>query len=161
MLIRTLTPDDETFLWDALYHAIYVPPGEAPPAPEILELPELARYVVGWMRGPDDFGFVAEEDGVPFGAVWLRRRSDDEGGYGFLDKATPELSMSLLPGYRGRGVGTMLLRRLLSAVEGRFAAVSLSVSESNPARRLYEREGFVPAGETEDGSLIMVKRFTP
>ncbi len=161
MFIRPLTPDDESFLWDALYYAIYVPPGQSPPAPEIVKEPQLARYVVGWMRGADDLGFLAEEDGVPLGAAWLRRWSDDEKGYGFVDRATPELSMSLIPGHRRRGVGTMLLRRLMSKAEGRFAAVSLSVSALNPARRLYQREGFVAVGELEGGSLTMVRRFAP
>ena len=50
MLIRPLTPDDEMFLWDALYCAIYVPPGEPPPAHEIIKEPQLARYVVGCRR---------------------------------------------------------------------------------------------------------------
>jgi len=159
MLIRPLTPDDEKLLWNALYYAIYVPQGEAPPASEIVDQPELARYVVGWMQCPHDVGYAAEEEGAPLGAAWLRCWTDDERGYGFVDKATPELSMSVLPGNRGRGVGTMLLRTLLSAVEGRFPAVSLSVSESNPARRLYEREGFVPVGKPNSGSLIMVRRF--
>ena len=81
-----------------------------------------------------------------------------ERGYGFVDEVTPELSMSVLPGHRRRGVGTMLLRSLLSLAEERFPAVSLSVSESNPARRLYEREGFISIGESEGGSMKMVRR---
>lgn len=161
MLIRPLTPDDETFLWDALYHAIHVPPGEAAPAPEIVDLPELACYVAGWMQRPDDLGVLAEENEAPIGAAWLRRWSGKQRGYGFVDEATPELSMSLLPKHRGRGVGTALLRRLLSLSAERFVAVSLSVSASNPARRLYEREGFAAVGEPEGGSITMVRRFSP
>ena len=111
------------------------------------------------MQHPDDLGFLAEKDGAPVGAAWLRRWSGSRRGYGFVDLVTPELSMSLLPGYRGLGLGTMLLRRLLSTAQERFAAVSLSVSTSNPARRLYEREGFVPVGDLDGNSLTMVKSF--
>ena len=50
----------------------------------------------------------------------------------------------------------MLLRCLLSEAEKREVNISLSVSESNPARRLYEREGFVAAGEPHGGSVMMV-----
>jgi GNAT superfamily N-acetyltransferase len=99
--------------------------------------------------------------GKPFGAAWLRRWSGEESGYGFVDAATPELAISLLPAHRGRGVGTLLLDRLLSAAAQRHAAVSLSVSVSNPARRSYERAGFVPLGQAEGGSITMVRRFTP
>lgn len=161
MLIRPLTPDDETFLWKALYYAIHIPSGEAAPPLEIVRQPELARYVLGWMQRPGDLGFMAEQDGVPVGAAWLRRWSGGERGYGFVDEVTPELSMSVLPGHRRRGVGTMLLRSLLSLAEERFPAVSLSVSESNPARRLYEREAFISIGESEGGSMKMVRRSIP
>jgi GNAT superfamily N-acetyltransferase len=161
ILIRVLTPEDEPFLWVAIYHAIHVPSGEALPPPEIVEQPELARYVAGWMQRLDDFGFLAEDDRGPIGAAWLRRWPGEERGYGFVDEATPELSMSVLPGYRGGGVGTRLLRRLLAAAAKRFGAVSLSVSKSNPALRLYVREGFVPVSEPKDGSIAMVKRFAP
>ncbi len=161
MLIRPLTPEDETFLWEALYYAVYVGPGEPARPPEIVRQSKLARYVLGWMTRADDLGFKAEQDGVPVGAAWLRRWSGDEQGYGFVDRATPELSMSILPQHRGRGVGTLLLRYLLSAAEKRFTAVSLSVSESNPARRLYEREGFIPVGEPEGGSITMVRKSIP
>jgi ribosomal protein S18 acetylase RimI-like enzyme len=67
--------------------------------------------------------------------------------------------MSLLPGYRGRGIGTKLLRHLLSEAEKRYAAISLSVSESNPARRFYEREGFNVIGKPVGGSIKMVRQF--
>jgi ribosomal protein S18 acetylase RimI-like enzyme len=115
------------------------------------------------MQRPDDLGVVAEKEGVPIGAAWLRRWSGQQRGYGFVDKATPELSMSVLPAHRGRGVGTTMLRRLLSAAEERYAAVSLSVAASNPARRLYEREGFVPIDRSENwsenGSITMMNVF--
>ena len=158
--IRPLTPDDEPFLWDVLYHAIYIPLGEDAPAHEIVKEPELARYVADWMAHSDDLGFAAEENGGLIGAAWLRRWQSSERGFGFVDEETPELSMALLPQYRGRGVGTRLLRHLLSAAAQRYDAVSLSVSESNPARRLYEREGFLAVSEPEGGSITMVKRFS-
>ena len=156
--IRSATPGDEPFLWTALYHAVHVPFGAAPPPPEIVRRPDLACYVSGWMR-PGDLGVVAELDGVAVGAAWLRRWSADDRGYGFVDDATPELSMALLPGHRGRGIGTSLLRRLLAESARTSATVSLSVSATNPARRLYERFGFVAVGEIKGGSVTMLRRL--
>jgi len=161
MRIRPLTPGDAAFLRSVLYHAIYVPPGHEAPPPAIVEQPELARYAAAWMRRPGDLGFAAEQGGRRIGAAWLRRWSSDDHGFGFVDEATPELSMALLPGYRGRGVGTRLLRHLVAAAEARYAAVSLSVSAANPARRLYERAGFVAMGDPERGSITMIKRLVP
>lgn len=156
--IRLLTPADEPFLREALYHAIYAEPGETVPR-SIVRQPDLARYVGGWMRRSTDLGFVAEMGWEAIGAAWLRCWSGNDRGYGFVDEATPELSMSLLPPFRGQGLGTRLLRRLLSAASRRFEAVSLSVSTANPALRLYAREGFVAVGEPKDGSAVMLLRF--
>jgi GNAT superfamily N-acetyltransferase len=161
MLIRPLTPDDAPFLWDALYHAIHVPPSEQAPPYDIVKQPELSRYVADWMSYPDDFGLAIEEAGQLIGAAWLRCWPSDKRGFGFIDEKTPELSMALLPEYRGRGLGTRLLRQLLSAAEACYDAVSLSVSESNPARQLYERVGFIPFSKPQGGSITMIKRFAP
>ena len=159
--IRPLTIDDEPFLWIALYNAVHVPLGEATPAPEIVREPWLARYVTEWMKQTGDLGFAAEINGSLVGAAWLRRWQQDDHGFGFVDEATPELSMSLLLGHRGRGIGTVLLHRLLVEAEQQFAGVSLSVSKWNPARRLYERSGFKVVGGPDGDSLTMEKRFLP
>ena len=158
--IRQLTAEDEPFLWTALYYALHVPPGADALPPEVVRQPDIARYVSGWMQRPGDLGLAADVDGEPVGAAWLRRWPSGGHGYGFVDEATPELSMSLLPGYRGRGIGTVLLHRLLTEAAREADAVSLSVSESNPARRLYERFGFVVVGEPEGGAVKMLKRLS-
>ena len=68
--------------------------------------------------------------------------------------------MALLPNYRGHGIGTALLRRLLAAAAHESEAVSLSVSKSNAALRLYERFGFTVVGEPKGGSVTMLKRLS-
>jgi GNAT superfamily N-acetyltransferase len=40
-----------------------------------------------------------------------------ETGCGFVDSETPELSVAVRPEYRGRGIGTLLLRRLLAEAD--------------------------------------------
>jgi len=126
-----------------LYHAIYLPPGAAPPPRESVHSPELARYVQDWGR-VEDIGYLAneEEPQCSVGAAWLRLMTKEEPGYGYVDDATPELSIAVLPLHRGRGLGTLLLKYLLDEADVRFKAVSLSVSVDNPAVRIYERAGF-------------------
>ncbi|MCH8549950.1 MAG: GNAT family N-acetyltransferase [Balneolaceae bacterium] len=157
--VRPLLQDDHNFLRIALYHAIHIPPGADAPPPEIVDHPELALYVDRWMQRPGDMGFKAEFKSEPIGAIWLRIWGDEEQGFGFLEQDTPELSMSVLPGYRGQGIGTLLLHRLLETAESRFKAISLSVSISNPALRLYKRTGFIEVSEPENGTITMVKTF--
>ena len=156
--LRPLTADDRDRLRVALLHAVHVPPGAPAPDPSVVEAPELARYVDGFGLRAGDAGVLASDDGPPVGAAWLRRWTADEHGYGFVDEATPELSVSVVPGHRGRGVGTAMLSHLLRREHVQADAVSLSVSTTNPARRLYERLGFVVHAEHE-GDVVMVLRL--
>lgn len=155
--IRPATIADEPVLWAMLYQAIYIPPGATAPPRDILHRPELSRYVEGW-GAPDDIGFVAKTGGRPVGAAWLRLLIADGHGYGYVDDKTPELSMAVALDYRGQGIGTRLLARLMEEAAGRYPAVSLSVAADNPAVRLYERFGFMEL-DNDGGSLTMIRHF--
>lgn len=157
LAIRHATAADESILWEMLYHAIHRRPGEPPLPREIVQRSKLSRYVSGWGR-QGDLGFVAEADGQPIGAVWLRPLTEQEPGYGYVNDETPELSMAVLPAYRGRGAGAQLLARLLSEAARRYPAVSLSVAADNPARRLYERYGFVVVKESGNSLTMLWSR---
>lgn len=140
-----------------LYLAIYVPEGEPRPHPNIIYQPELSRYVAGWGK-LNDRGFAAADGNQIIGAAWYRLLTGENRGYGYVNNTTPELSIALQPAYRGQGIGTELLTHLLDDAAAYYPALSLSVSPDNPARRLYERLGFVTIGKEGD-SLIMLKPF--
>ena len=141
--VRALTADDEPALWEMLYLAIYVPPGQAPLPPDIVKAPRLAHYVRGWGSTPGDMGIAAVDDaGGMVGAAWLRVFNHQDPGYGYVDDDTPELSIAVRPEYRGKGMGSRMLEALLLAAGQKFQRISLSVSIGNPAERLYRRFGF-------------------
>lgn len=146
MQLRPATSADEDELSNLLYYAISVAPGERPPDRDIVNKPELARYVRKWGSVAADYGVLAVEDGTVLGGAWLRQWRGAERGYGFVEEDTPELSLAVIPTRRGKGIGTELLRSLLDEAAKRHACVSLSVASHNPARRLYEREGFTLQG---------------
>ena len=149
--LRSAVSADEAFLREMLYLAIFVPPGDVPPPLDILDGPGVAHYVDGFGTRRGDVGFIAVVT-APLGAVWLRRFTSEDPGYGFVDEDTPELSMAVVADQRGNGIGTALLERIVDE-EPR---ISLSVDDRNPARRLYERFGFVVVGR--DGhSLTMLR----
>jgi GNAT superfamily N-acetyltransferase len=52
------------------------------------------------------------------------------------------VDIALLPGYRGKGIGTYLLNALISESEETGKPLSIHVERFNPALRLYERLGF-------------------
>jgi GNAT superfamily N-acetyltransferase len=138
--LRAATVTDEPFLWEMLYLALFVPAGEPPQPRSVLREPAVARYVEGWGMRRGDSGLIALVSGAPVGAAWLRCFPASEPGYGFVDESTPELSIAVLSAYRGKGIGSRLLKVLLQGVD----ATSLSCDPANPAWRLYVRHGFDP-----------------
>ena len=153
-VIRRGSPQDVQFLRDMLRHAYYWRWAD----PELADLP-VTRYVEGWGR-PGDRSLVVIEGFQPVGAAWYRLFTQAEPGYGFVDEATPELTIAVVPGRRGRGYGDELLTALFAqAREDGFAAVSLSVEPDNPALALYERHGFATVGE-RGGAWIMRAELT-
>lgn len=159
--IRPLQPADEPFLWEMLYEAIYIPEGGVKPERAILQEPALAHYVAGWGQQPGDVGLLAldPQSGQPVGAAWLRLFPATDPGWGFVDGDTPEISIAIVPAYRGQGIGTLLLTELIAQATGQYAALSLSVDPQNPAMRLYERLGFVVVGASGT-SMTMHKTLT-
>ena len=138
--LRAATVSDESFLWEMLYLAIFVPTGKPPLPLSILRDPAIARYVEDWGIRSGDSGLIALVDGAPVGAAWLRYFPASEPGYGFVDERTPELSIAVLPAHRGKGIGSRLMERLLQGVD----SSSLSCDPANPSWRLYVRLGFEP-----------------
>jgi ribosomal protein S18 acetylase RimI-like enzyme len=57
------------------------------------------------------------------------------------------VDISILPEFRGRGAGSVLLRRLLDEAAGAGQRVGIHVERQNRARALYERLGFRPVDE--------------
>jgi ribosomal protein S18 acetylase RimI-like enzyme len=118
--------------------------------------PHNERYTEGWGRD-GDAGVVALKAGEAVGAAWYRRFSAGDPGYGFIDEETPEVSIAVDLGHRGRGVGTALLVALCErAAHDGFAALSLSVERDNPALRMYERQGFIEVNGTDDACTMRI-----
>lgn len=76
-------------------------------------------------------------DGEPVGLMKLQ---ESPGAWSLLQ-------LQLSPGCQGQGIGRALIEQLLAEADAAGVAVSLSVLKANPARRLYERLGFVQVGE--------------
>ena len=153
--IRSLKPTELPVLTDFLYEAIFVPEGEEPPGREIVNAPELQVYVKDFGKEKDDRCLVAETGGRVVGAVWTRIMDD----YGHIDDETPSFAIALYPEYRGQGLGTVLMERMLAELSAAgYEKASLSVQKENRAARLYRRLGFQIFRETEE-EYVMVKHL--
>ena len=139
-------------LKDFLYEAIFVPEGGARPDRLIIERPELSLYVDDFGSGAADNCLVAEADGKVVGAVWTRIMDD----YGHVDDDTPSFAISLYREYRGRGIGTEMMRKMLEQLRTQgWKRASLAVQKANYALRMYQAVGFRIVDENAE-EYIMV-----
>ena len=137
--IREMTAQEYPLLDDFLYEAIFVPEGVEPPSKSIITAPELQIYVKDFGTSKDDFSLVAEVENKIIGAVWVRIMND----YGHIDDRTPSLAISLYKKYRGQGIGSSLIKEMLSLLQAHgYKRVSLSVQKANYAAKLHQKIGF-------------------
>ncbi len=156
--IRELRPSEAGILRTMLYNAIFIPPEAEKPPFDIIELPEIIVYIEEFGR-EGDLCLVSETEGEIAGAVWTRLFTGPVKGYGFIDAATPELSMAVLEPYRRRGIGTGLLTEMLNRLASvGYTRVSLSVDLANYAYPLYKKFGFVDYVR-HDESMTMLKQL--
>ena len=79
--------------------------------------------------------------------------------YGHVDDETPSFAISLLPEYRGQGIGTCLMKEMLSLLKDHgYRQASLAVQKANYAVRMYRSVGFEISGENGE-EYIMVCRL--
>lgn len=154
MEIRKLIDGEQELLEDFLYEAIFIPEGVEAPPRNIIELPELQVYITDFGKRANDICFLAEVDGKVAGAVWVRVMED----YGHLEDGVPSFAISLYKEYRGQGIGTALMKRMLRELAERgYEKASLAVQKANYAVRMYQKMGFEIVGENEEEYLMMWK----
>jgi len=151
-IIRKLRQEEVKALDTFLYEAIFIPEGVETPPMAIINQPELQVYVDGFGTKNGDICFVAESDGVIVGAVWVRIMDD----YGHVDDETPSFAISLSKEYRGKGIGTELMKQMLTELkDGKYKKASLAVQKQNYAMKMYKKVGFEIVDENEE-EYIMV-----
>ena len=155
---RTL---DTSFQLSMLLEAAYPPSHPKPDAETALLDPRIAQWVEGFGERHGDLYAVACQDGKPVGAAWCRLFDEKPvtGVVGLTGVGIPSLAIATDPGFRGMGIGTMILLDLChKAEEAGFCSLSLCVGRSNPAVRMYVRCGFEVV-EERGTLLVMVRRL--
>lgn len=158
--VRAMEKSDYACLNEFLYHSIFIPDGENLPPRSIINDPETFIYIKDFGDRPGDLGVIAEQSGQVVGAAWTRIIS----AYGHLDNNTPELAVSILPEFRGYGIGMKLMHKLFKLLkENGYSKTSLSVQKDNPAVRFYQRLGYEIICEKLDHvgheDYLMIKDF--
>jgi ribosomal protein S18 acetylase RimI-like enzyme len=92
--------------------------------------------------------FVIEVEKQPAGRLYVDH----------WEKEIRIMDIALLPSFRGRGIGTHFLRELKKEAQNASKLLSIHVETFNPAKRLYERLGFVVA---EDKGVYQLMTWSP
>ena len=82
---------------------------------------------------------IIDFDREPIGCQWVRALPD----------ALELERLQLLPGFQGRGIGTLVMQRLIEKANAAGLPVRLQVFRTSPAGRFYARLGFRALGESE------------
>ena len=151
-IIREMEKTEYKLLDDFLYEAIFIPDGVQPPEKNIINLPELQVYVADFGQQKDDICFLAEVNDKVIGAVWVRDMND----YGHVEDGVPSFAISLYKEYRGYGIGTALMKRMLCELKQRgYKKTSLSVQKANYAVQMYLNVGFDIMDEHEEEYVML------
>lgn len=151
-IIREMKETEYPLLSGFLYEAIFIPEGVEAPPRSIINEPELQVYISDFGTQKHDRALVAEVDGTVIGAVWVRIMDD----YGHIDDSTPSFAISLYRNYRGQGIGTAMMRKMLTMLkDGGYKQTSLAVQKANYAVKMYSKVGFEIVSENEE-EYIMV-----
>ena len=153
--IREIKETEYPLLANFLYEAIFVPEGVEPPPKSIVNAPELQVYIENFGTQTHDRALIVEIDNNVIGAVWVRIMND----YGHIDDNTPSFAISLYKKYRGFGIGTEMMKRMLAILKNcGYKQASLAVQKANYAVRMYQNVGFEIIGENDE-EYIMINRF--
>lgn len=156
--VRLMREEDFVCLPEFLYQAIFIPKSCEQPPRSIIHDPRIAVYINHFGTKYGDIGVVAEQNHQVIGAAWTRIIQ----GHGHIDDETPELAISILPEFRGYGIGASLMNKLFVELKSNgFKRTSLSVQKDSPAIRFYERLGYKVTDEKLDHvgneDFIMIK----
>jgi len=149
--IRPIREAEIPQLKDFLYNAIFIPEGVAAPPREIINDESLQVYIRNFGQEPDDRCLVAESNGKVVGAIWSRIMND----YGHIAHDTPSIAISLYKEYRNQGIGTALLKHMLSLLKADgYKSVSLSVQKANYAMKMYQKAGFQVISDDAEEAIM-------
>jgi GNAT superfamily N-acetyltransferase len=85
---------------------------------------------------------------------------DQSAGWLMVDRQSDCIQLEqiyLSSPYQNRGIGTLLIKRLIAEARATGVPLRLSAAKINPATHLYERLGFVCVGESEFKIYMEVK----
>lgn len=131
------------FFQEMLYESVIIP--ENKPSKEVLlNSPHIRKYHEGWGRNGDTVLIAFDAENQTVGAVWYRLFDENNKSYGYIDCNTPEIGIAVSKDVRGKGLGTLLMRKIIQQAQDEgYNTISLSVDlENSSAINIYNKLGF-------------------
>ena len=76
--------------------------------------------------------------------------------YGHIDDNTPSFAISLYEEYRGKGIGTELMKTMLKLLKDKgYKKTSLAVQKDNYAVKMYKKVGFKIIDENKQEYIMI------
>lgn len=149
--LRPATPEDEPFLLE-VYASTRAPEMALAPWTDaqkdaFVRQQFHAQHTFYHQHWPDAAYDVLVLHNAPVGRLYVDRSEQEIG----------VMDIALLPEYRGRGIGSVLLKGIVAESERTARPVRLYVERDNPARRLYDRLGF--SFVRDEGPYVLLERL--
>jgi ribosomal protein S18 acetylase RimI-like enzyme len=149
-LLRPSSSDDQDFLFQlyastrqAEFAALGWDSAQLEPLLRMQFASQQRWYETAYAQAEQQIVMLGE---TPIGRIIVQRAAN----------ANTLVDISLLPAYRGGGIGGGLIRDLIAECSRAKVHLRLQVLKTNPAAHLYERLGFVKTGE--EGMYVQMEK---
>jgi ribosomal protein S18 acetylase RimI-like enzyme len=150
IVLRPITPEDTAFLarvYASSRAEELAPTGWSDEQKEIFCRGQFDAQSTYYAATYPEASFqIIEREGVPIGRLYVAR----------WEKEIRIVDITLLPEFRGSGIGTQLLRELQDEARAAGKSLTIHVERFNRALQLYQRLGFE---EIEDKGVYLLMRW--
>ena len=120
------------------------------------DFPELKQYEEHFGSYDGDIGVYIISDSKVAGAAWVRLLAK---GKAYVDDDTPELTLSIKPDFKRKGIATALLQQLFIETSKLYSQMSVSVRDIPSVIKFYEKLDFIKCENTEHENALGVASF--
>jgi len=137
---------------ELLYYAAHLDKSDK----SLAHFPELKQYEEHFGSLDGDIGVYILSDANIAGAAWVRLLAN---GKAYVNDNTPELTLSIKPDFKRKGIAYALLQQLFIETSKLYSQMSVSVRDIPSVIKFYEKLGFIKCENTEHKNALGVDSF--
>ncbi len=100
-----------------------------------------------------DLGLYALVDNEIAGAIWIRKLNKEQNASGFVNEATPIMSVAIVPKFKTQGIGSFMMEQFLQEAGALYEQISIDISHKEKSLPFYKKFGF----EKYDNFVLLKK----